>query len=256
MHLNFKLNGLQFRAGIWPTLITLVLIPVLISLGVWQLDRATQKKNIYEEYLARQERPPVDINKINVVQNPQQHFWRNIIFRGSFTDQIHILLDNQVNNGIAGYFVYTPFKLENTGYFILVNRGWLPAGTDRSMMPEIKTIPGKVTYQGIIKDVPPTGILLSENNIEQLNNKVYRVNKIDFQQIEILANIKLLPFIIRINAPSGEGFTRNWQLPGSGENKHLGYAFQWFALAILLLVIFIFVNLNKTIVKTDERAKK
>ena len=62
---------------------------------------------------------------------------------------------------------------------------------------------------------------------------------------------KLLPHIIKLEPESEGGFNRDWREPGSGKEKNLGYAFQWFAMASALLIIFLAVNLKKTVEDID-----
>jgi surfeit locus 1 family protein len=41
-----------------------------------------------------------------------------------------------------------------------------------------------------------------------------------------------------IDAPS-DGLLRNWPLIASGVDKHHGYAFQWFGLCALILILYV-----------------
>ncbi|WP_277302707.1 SURF1 family cytochrome oxidase biogenesis protein, partial [Pseudomonas viridiflava] len=43
----------RFAPGLWPTLIVLLLLPVLISLGFWQLERGEQKRSMLSQYNER-----------------------------------------------------------------------------------------------------------------------------------------------------------------------------------------------------------
>ena len=55
----------------------------------------------------------------------------------------------------------------------------------------------------------------------------------------------LMPYIIRLDPGSKYGYVRKWAKPDSGEDVNLAYAFQWFLLAITLLLIYIIVNVKK-----------
>ena len=79
--------------------------------------------------------------------------------------------------------------------------------------------------------------------------KSYTVIKIkNFKNNSFIAT--LYPYIIRLSPESNHGYIRNWQLQNSGENVHVGYAFQWFAFAATLFVIYFVMNIKKK-VKTN-----
>jgi surfeit locus 1 family protein len=237
----------QFVPGFWPGLVTILLLPVLVSLGLWQLDRAEQKRGLYEQFATRQSAEIVDLNRDRIIRNNKSEIiWRHIKLSGRFAAQTDILLDNQVVNHVPGYYVFTVLKLTDENEWVLVNRGWLPAGADRSIAPEISTPADEVELAAVATDVPATGILLGNENTEYLDNRFIRVQKIDIEEISKLTGLELLPFVARLEPGSDHGFVRQWIMPGSGEEKHLGYAFQWFALALTLLVIFIVVNTRRS----------
>ena len=227
-----------------------LIFPALLALGFWQLDRADQKRTQQASIIQRQVEAPLVLNQKSVtVQDQQKILWRRVIANGYFDEDIQLLLDNQVLNGQAGYFVYTPFQLTGDKDWFLVNRGWVPAGGDRTRVPELHKTTGQISILGTLKEIPKTGVLLKEVVTEQIQRGVYRLQAIDPRQIEVLINGKLIPFVIRLAPDSDYGYIRDWSVPGSpeiGVETHLGYAFQWFALAITVVVIYTVVNLKKT----------
>jgi len=236
----------RFNPSLWPTLVVLLILPLFASLGFWQLDRAEQKRTLHHEFQARQEAEAIDLNSKQMLFEIYDELnWRNVFTEGAFPRDINILLDNQVENGVAGYYVYTPFKLKEQEVWVLVNRGWLPVGDRRDIPPKIVTVEETLNITGSIKAPPWTGILLAENIVEQLNEATVRVQKLELAGIEKLLNIELLPYVIRMDHESPAGFTRRWKDPGTGEERNLGYAFQWFAMAIAIFVIYLILNFKR-----------
>ena len=236
----------RFTPGLWPSIATLLMVPFLVSLGMWQLDRAGQKREIHASYMQRQQAPVVDLNReVALRQDEQQILWHRVRAYGHFDETIQVLLDNQVKNNQAGYFVFTPFQLHGDATWYLVNRGWLPAGPDRSKLPVLSHSSGSLQISGVAKHAQGTGILLGAQTEEEPQPGIYRVNRIVIPHLEKLLNRKLKPYVIRLDGESLAGYLRDWPLPGSDENMHLGYAFQWFALACMVLVIYIVLNLKK-----------
>ena len=113
-----------FSPKLWPSIATVIVVPMLIALGFWQLDRAEQKRTLHESFLHNQSGEAISLNRYNISKkNEKNIIWRKIIAAGHFDENIQILLDNQVVNNQAGYFVFTPFQLQNKNIWYLVNRG-------------------------------------------------------------------------------------------------------------------------------------
>lgn len=236
----------QFKPKLIPTVAVLILFPVLLALGFWQLDRAAQKTALYGQYLQRSNMQPLGLNTaLAGGENPRALLWRRATLSGSYEPDHQFLLDNQVLGGQAGYFIFTPFRLDGTGAYVLVNRGWLPANPDRTRIPSLSTPSWVVRLDGLIKEPPITGVALSDDIYEDLAHGIMRVQKIDLDAIARRFGKPLLPVIVRLEPTSASGFVRRWRDPGSGREKHLGYAFQWFLMGTVLIIIYIALNLKK-----------
>jgi surfeit locus 1 family protein len=246
------MSAWQFKPGLIPTISVIVLFPALIYLGFWQLDRAGQKMALYVQYLKNQKLEPAVLNDMSPDDlSLEQIKWRHVLVNGRYDFAMHYLLDNQVVNGKAGYVVYTPFRIGQGEIFVLVNRGWAPAGTNRGQPPSFQTPEDIISLEGVIKEVPNTGILLSDDIYEYLENGVVRVQKIDLDDISRRSMKTFLPFILRLNYSPDSGFVRRWLEPGSDRKKNLGYAYQWFLLSAVLLGIYIIVNLKRVQAEND-----
>ena len=103
-----------------------------------------------------------------------------------------------------------------------------------------------MTLSGVAKPAPVSGIRLKLDVTEKLGGNLVRVQRIDLAQIGAHNNWKLLPYVVRLEPPATDGLSWNGAAPGFGRERHLGYAFQWFALAATLLVIYIVGEYEKT----------
>ena len=108
------------------TLLTIVLIAMLISLGMWQLRRAGEKRVLFDSFAAG-----TDATRVIDLETPRLPRYQHIEAGGHYDQARQILIDNMVNAERAGYFVITPFALADGGW-VLVNRGWVPLGTSRA----------------------------------------------------------------------------------------------------------------------------
>lgn len=223
----------------------LIFFILFISLGLWQLERAGYKRNLHQSFLDKQDIPAVGIEEILAIETQNGKIWRRVEADGWFDENRQVLLDNQVLNNQAGYFVYTPFTPRGIDAAVLVNRGWVEIGTDRSVLPEFKKTNSMVVIKGLVKDPPQMGILLKQLSPEKLDKNTVRVQKLEIKPLQKLIGGELLPFVIRLTPDSGHGYKRDWNPPASGEKVHTGYAFQWFAFATTLLVIYLVINIKR-----------
>ena len=238
----------RFRPGLLPTALTLLLLVILGKLGFWQLDRAQQKESLREQVVTKQNLEPLLSVPVESENSSALH-WRRASLKGVFKADIIFLLDNQVYQGRAGYFVYSVLEIDGNKN-LLVNRGWIKANPDRKIV-SIPNLEGSTeALSGIIKAPPATGWLLAEGTDEILDKGIVRLQHIDPVALNDHYQLNIAPYIFRLDEDSPLGFTRDWTEPGFGKDKHLGYAFQWFAMAIALLIIYIVVNTDRT--KNDK----
>jgi len=220
----------QFKPSLLPTIATFIILPILISLGFWQLDRADQKRVLQADYDQRIEAPPLTISDIKD-QSIEVLRFHSLKVTGHFDNQHTLLLDNQYKDQQLGYRVLTPMILKNNNKGILINRDFVPRGHDRKKIPIIHPVEGETTIVGNIIFPSSKQLMLSDHWQED-----NRIQTIDIKRIEATTNLKLYPFVLQLEA------TPPINMPPS---KHLGYAVQWFALAATLVVIYISLNVRR-----------
>ncbi|HXP65447.1 MAG TPA: SURF1 family protein, partial [Steroidobacteraceae bacterium] len=121
-----SIGSRTFSPRPFTTLLAIVLIVMLISLGRWQLNRAAEKRVLYDAFAAGGDA----VLSIDV-QTPKAPRYQHIEAAGHYDGTRQVLIDNMVNGERAGYFVITPFALQGGGW-LLVNRGWVPLGRSRT----------------------------------------------------------------------------------------------------------------------------
>ena len=236
----------KFTLRLWPTLAAVAAIPLLILLGLWQLDRAQEKQHAYAQFVQRGAEPAMRIEDGNpeIWKLPlMQH--RHIDARGRYDVGVQFLLDNQVRDGVAGYLVYTPLLLEGQEIYLLVDRGWVPTGPDRAVTPSVEAPPGVMSVTGVAALPPAPGIKLGENLPDHITPNIVRLQRIEMDAMMSKFAGKLLPYELRLDPGNAGGFIRQWREPGSGHERNLGYAFQWFAMAAVVAVLYLYLNLHQ-----------
>lgn len=238
------LSKKRFRPGLWPSVAVALLLPLLIALGFWQLDRAGQKEALEEAYRSRQASPPIDLLTAGEDRRRREEMlWRRVQLRGEYLPDKQYLLDNQIKGGEPGYLIFSPFRLAGRQDIVLVNRGWLPLEGDRNTVPEVPP-PEDEVVEGTAKEPQSAGLFLGGPVAEELGPGFVRVQQLDLEAVARDNEWRLLPYVVRLDEQPGSGFVRNWKAPGFGREKHLGYAFQWFAMAAALLIIYLVVNMK------------
>ncbi|RUM53913.1 MAG: hypothetical protein DSY87_02415 [Methylococcus sp.] len=216
---------------------------LFVALGMWQFDRAAQKRLMFAEFERRSNAPEMDLNQ-SAVSHSAVLTGRRAAAAGHYRGTT-ILLDNQVHRGRAGYLVYTAFELNGRKESVLVNRGWIRASADRSRAPELATPTVSQRLEGRLSPPPKGGLRLEGSNlIEQLADGMWRVQAIDFVGLTANVGVELLPITVLLDDNAPYGFVRAWTSPGSDETRHLGYMFQWFALAVTVVVVTVILTLR------------
>ena len=214
---------------------------------MWQLDRAEMKAGLLDEIHQRQSM--AELTDLGSGTAMEKFVWRRARLSGRFIPAPTFLLDNRVHAGRAGYFVYSVFQTAKDN-MVLVNRGWVQAMPRRDQLPVLTTPAEPLELRGLLKQAPRTGKLLAEDTDEILPNEVIRLQFLNLDHVNNNYNLKLAPLVLRLEEKTSNSFNIDWPSPASGKEKHLGYAFQWFAMAMALLVIFITLN-SKRVEKND-----
>ena len=128
------------------TALTLLVLPLLLVLGFWQLERATEKREMLVEFQRQQTLPPQSVNQLSLMEFDGLPDYQRISAEGVFDNDHLWLIDNKTRSGQVGYELVQPFSIMG-GPLVLVNRGWVKAGRLRSELPEVAPIMGKNTAE-------------------------------------------------------------------------------------------------------------
>jgi surfeit locus 1 family protein len=225
----------RFRFRSIPFIAALAVAAAGIALGQWQTRRALEKEGIEAKLVERSSAPSLQLT--SALQTVDEIEYRRITVRGQFLGGWNIYLDNRPYQGRAGFYLLTPLKIEGSDLYLLVARGWLPRDPiDRSKLPQIATPAGTVQVAGIARRNVGHVMELGQASALRPDAIVQNLEPADLARA---AGIRLQPFIIEQTDRMQDGLVRDWPRPSSGADRHRGYAFQWYALAVLALVFFI-----------------
>jgi surfeit locus 1 family protein len=211
---------------------------VMVMLGNWQLSRA-QEKEARQEQLNRLSQQPV-ISLPTTLIKLEDYQFRKVEVHGTYVPSHTIYLDNKINQGRAGYQVITPVKLGESSMHVLINRGWVAAGRTRSELPNIPTPSSRITVSGIANS--PTMRTL-ELSTETVSGQVWENLHLD--RYRKTTGLTLQPLVILQENDVKDGLVRQWSRPDSGASRNLGYAFQWFSMALAVLILYLVLSVKR-----------
>ncbi len=221
------------------TLVLICLLAVFIAAGIWQLGRAAEKHDLIAAFGAGS---IVDTVK-NLVGDAEtaDYRFRRFELTGRFDPERHILLDNIVMEGRPGYQVLTPFY--TGGQTVLVNRGWIPANVDRNQLPTVDVDASERTITAILNTFPVPGMRIEmpqEFSTSWPRRMLYPTR----EELAKALGEDLPNYQLQLDANLPDGFARDWKPLVIGPEKNYGYAFQWFAFALLTLIFYVILNLR------------
>lgn len=215
----------------------------MLQLGNWQLSRGQEKESRQEQLDRLSQGPGVVLPDIPVKLEDFQY--RQVEARGEYVSEHTIYLDNKIHKGRPGYQIVTPLRIGTSSMHVLVNRGWAAADLDRSKLPDVPTPDGQVVISGVATTAIQKTLELSRDLV---SGRVW--GNLDLERYRSITGLKLQPVMILQTDRVDDGLVREWNRPDSGSAKNFGYALQWFAMALAVLIIYLVLSVKR------ERYKK
>lgn len=216
------------------TMFVALLLPILLGLGAWQLQRGKEKAQLHEAYLASAGALPVNVGPAGQEATTLAAFDR-VRLLGRYLPGQYYLIDNQVREGQVGYAVIHRFE-QRDGPIWLLRRGFVAGLADRSELPAVAAPAQPVTVVAMVW--PDTGLvpLLAPDSDESAWPRVRQ--RVDTAAMAA-ADPGTLALELRLEPGSPGLLAPPTLLFPSGAERHQGYAVQWFALAMVLIAGFV-----------------
>jgi cytochrome oxidase assembly protein ShyY1 len=241
--MSLKIGNRSFAPRAWAVVLTAALLAVFVSLGWWQVGRAREKQAMMESF-ARGTQTSVVLTGVGVDELPR---YQHVSAQGHYDPERQVLLDNMPSStGQPGYRVLTPFRRGAGDKVLLVDRGWVPLGVSREQLPIVFVDPKPRTVAGRLDTLPVPGIRVGAAQAEGATGWPRVLNFPTQADVEAVLGEKVESRIVLLDASNPDGYQRVWR-PSVGfpPERHLGYAIQWFALALALIVIFVALSLKR-----------
>ena len=234
-----KPGGYRFSPSPLPTAAAAAVFALLCGLGFWQLDRAAGKEDRQAAFDAAR---VAGLDEAALAQEPYE--FARVDLGGRYDPAHQFLQDNRTYRGRPGYYVLTPFRTARHGA-VLVNRGWVPAGPDRTALPEVVAPAGEVRLQGMVR-LPREDLFVLGDTGYAAPGWPRVVQRVEVDAMQRSLGYPLAAWLVALDPAAPHGYVREWKAaPGLTPARHRGYAFQWFALATALFTIWVAVNLKR-----------
>lgn len=209
-------------------------IAMTASLGFWQWDRGQQRTALHRAMEERGRTAAVTPAELLAAREGDAALvHRPVALRGEWIAAHTVFLDNRQMNAVPGFYVVTPLRLDGGQGVVLVQRGWAPRNfAKREQLPAVVTPAGPVEVRGRL--APPPAKLYAFDTEEK---GAIRQN-LDLARFRAETGLPLLPLSVQQAGPASDGLLRQWPQAASGAGKNFGYAFQWWALAALIAILY------------------
>jgi surfeit locus 1 family protein len=202
------------RRYVFPVLLGVVGVAILISLGVWQLDRMKEKRVYLDQIEARIGNAAI---ALPAVPEEGPHKFQAVFAEGRFTGEFLEVLAGQ-KGASPGVLVIEAFALPD-GRRIMVQRGFIQdeaRGTTRTVTDA--QVEGNLHWPQDANAFTPA---------PDLQSGLWFARDVP----AMAAKLGTEPTLIVASRPTGDGITPVPVDTSGIPNNHWGYAIQWFLLA-------------------------
>lgn len=217
---------------IWPVLLASAIgLAILISLGVWQVQRLAWKEGLLAQLAANAVAPPIGLAEAEAraARGDDLEFVR-VAFDATYKHDATMKMITSYDRG-QGWTIITP-ALTPDGFAVIVDRGRIPAERLESFdKPE-----GQVKVEGVIRTYGHGKAYFDPEN-DPTSNLWYWWDVPAMQAAGgLAAGAKPFPFVVQLlPSAAAADFPRPQEPQANLANNHLGYAITWFGLAATLL---------------------
>ena len=222
-----------------PAFLIIATIAFLVSLGLWQLERADQKRTI-EAAILNANTGPVELIANGRELLDKEYY--DVRLQGNYLSDKQFIYDNQIVDQVSGYYVLTPFILTDQLGVILVNRGFIPWNGQRERLADIAV--DSVSRE--IKVQVSSPIKRMELKATDVSRQFpVLIQAIDFDVLEEVSKLEFVKVVGLLDPSSSDGYVRKWEPYTGSIEKHIGYAIQWFLMALVLAIIGLRIGLKR-----------
>ena len=226
---NVETSQQKSTKGWLPYALGTLLVVLFVGLGLWQISRA-QEKRATQVAFERQTGFTPFVHGMDVIP------FQQLSAEGVFDAGRQFLLDNIIVDGRNGHYVLTPLVYSPGEPALIVNRGWVERSGDVVDAAALALPVGRVTVRGRAGALPRPGYRMGaaiESSSAWPRHAVYPT----LDELAAALGRAVQPFVLLMAPGEDYGLLGRWEPAEIGPGRHYAYAFQWFAMAIVLAAL-------------------
>jgi cytochrome oxidase assembly protein ShyY1 len=193
-------------------------------LAAWQFRRAAESREVSARFEAAAAAAALDVAPDALTEGSR---FQPLTLRGRYVAEPQVLLDGRVHDDAAGYEVLTALELAD-GRNVLVDRGWVRADPDRSVLPDVSVEGDEREVRGRLERLPRAGIKLGAGRVvAPPEGPVIVALYPTAADIGHWLHSPVEDYMLLLDADANDGYVRDWQAPVMSPERHLAYAGQW-----------------------------
>jgi surfeit locus 1 family protein len=213
-------------------------LALFVSAGFWQYGRADAKRARIDAWQALAGAPA---RSLDAALAARADGFDRVLVRGRWLPQRY-LLDNQVREGRVGVEAYAPLATID-GAVLLVALDWLPYARPGGAPPAPPALPaGEIELTGTLAPPPAHGLRLGRD-WPSAAAWPKLMPYFDLGEIAADSTLALAPRVLRPDPGPTPPAGGAWRpVEGMAPERHLAYAWQWWSLALAIVVVFLVVH--------------
>jgi surfeit locus 1 family protein len=244
---------IRLRPLLWPTLFSVPVLALCLSLSVWQLERREWKLDILERIAVNQAAAPISLDDL-VKGNPLAHEYGRVKIAGTFLHDKEFHLAARSMKNMVGMQIVTPIRTDD-GRIVLFDRGWVPSEKKDPAARAAGQIAGRVELTGVVRRAQVQRQFAPDNAPDK--NVWFHV---DVPLMRSMAggapDPRLDAFFLEADAtPNPGGLPIGGQTHLDIPNDHLQYAITWFGIALALIGVYLAFHWENGRISINGRTK-
>jgi cytochrome oxidase assembly protein ShyY1 len=224
-------------------LLTLFGLAFFGALGFWQLDRAAQKERLFAAFANAGSQTPVTLEAARRVEASPRYPLVGV--QGRYDTAHTYYLVDRTHDGKVGTVAYAIFEPADGSKPLLVDRGFV-ADDARGHAANIPPPPqGEQQVSALYAPAPGSGLRMGGNALPRQNAWPKESIYLDVGEIAADVGRSLDAKILLLAPDPASGFVREWRPDVFPPERHRGYAFTWFTLAVIVAGVFVGMHWRK-----------
>ncbi len=234
----------------WLSLVVLFAIATTL-LSWWQFARREERVEKITQVVENYESEPIQLSEVSwiaVGNGLRADEWRPLILQGNYIPEQAVLVRNRPLSGSPGFLQLVPFRT-TTGEVIVIERGWLPAGSDITE-PLLNPLPDSENKELVVRLRQGE----FDSGKQSVEGRLDTIDLAEYSQLhpELAIETKFYGRLAT-ETPGSDEAPLPQPKPSLNEGNHLSYALQWLLFGIMAFAASLWAYRNDKRLRLEEQ---